>query len=57
MVGLFDDEKKFLGLGVLLQIDSERKRIKVLTPVKEKPNTISIGRVEMDDSLRETHSS
>ncbi len=44
---------KFLGIGVLREINQVRKALKVQTAVSAKPSRIVIGKVLLDDKLRE----
>ncbi|MBT0158788.1 hypothetical protein G4O51_02255 [Candidatus Bathyarchaeota archaeon A05DMB-2] len=53
LVGLYDSQKKFLGIGVLSEFDNVRKTLKILTSVSEKPIVISFGKVKLDKNLRE----
>ena len=51
LVGLY--RSKFLGIGVLREINQVRKALKVQTAVSAKPSRIVIGKVLLDDKLRE----
>jgi polynucleotide 5'-kinase involved in rRNA processing len=53
LMGLHDAERKFLGIGVLHEIDYMRKIIKILTPVSEKISIVTTGRVKLDKNLKE----
>lgn len=53
LLGLYDAQRKFLGIGVLRKIDYGRKALKVLTTVSEKPAGISLGKVRLDENLKE----
>ena len=53
LLGLYDSQRRFLGIGVLRKIDYVRKALKVLTPVSVKPAAISFGRVRLDEKLKE----
>jgi len=44
---------KFLGIGVLREINQQRKALKVQTAVEIKPNRLLIGEVLLDEKLRE----
>jgi polynucleotide 5'-hydroxyl-kinase GRC3/NOL9 len=44
---------KFLGIGVLREINQKRKALKVQTAVEIKPNRLLIGEVVLDEKLRE----
>ena len=54
LVGLCDEEERFLGIGILRKIDSERRAIQVYTPVTAGIASIHVGRVRLDKHGRET---
>ena len=53
IVGLHNDENKFLGLGILYGVDYKRKIMKALTPVTQEVASIRFGNVKLDDAYRE----
>jgi polynucleotide 5'-kinase involved in rRNA processing len=53
LLGLYDSQKKFLGIGILRGVDSVRKTLKVLTSVSATPLIIVLGKVRLDENLRE----
>jgi polynucleotide 5'-hydroxyl-kinase GRC3/NOL9 len=53
LTALYNDEKKFLGIGVLREIDYGRKVMKIFTPVSSGISTVAIGKVRLDKNLRE----
>lgn len=53
LVGLYDSKNKFLGIGVLREINSVRKALKVQTSVLTKPNMIVIGKISLNTKLLE----
>jgi polynucleotide 5'-hydroxyl-kinase GRC3/NOL9 len=53
LLGLFDSQRRFLGIGVLREIDHSRKTLKVLTSVATKPAIIQVGKVRLDENFRE----
>jgi polynucleotide 5'-hydroxyl-kinase GRC3/NOL9 len=53
LVGLFDAKKKFLGIGVIREIDYTRKSLKVHTSVNEKPASVIFGKIRLDGKLHE----
>lgn len=53
LIGLFDGQKRFLGIGVIREVDYTRKALKVLTSVVEKPAFLLFGKVRLDENLRE----
>ncbi len=53
IVALKDSLSRFLGIGVLSEINHRNGAIKVFTPVREKVASISIGQIKLDKSGRE----
>ena len=53
IVGLHDEENRFLGLGIINDIDYRRKVLKVSTPVSLKTSIIKVGHVRLDAKCRE----
>jgi len=53
LLGLYDAQRKILGIGILREVDSVRKTLKVLTSVSAKPSIIAFGKVRLDENLRE----
>ena len=53
LVGLYGSGGKFLGIGVLREINQMRRVLKVQTAVSTKPSRIVIGKVCLDEKLRE----
>lgn len=53
LVGLCGRGTKFLGIGVLREVNQERKTLKIQTAVLAKPLRILIGKVVVDQKLQE----
>jgi polynucleotide 5'-kinase involved in rRNA processing len=53
LVGLYGQGDKFLGVGVLREINQARKALKVQTAVSSKPRRLVVGRIVLDEKLRE----
>jgi polynucleotide 5'-hydroxyl-kinase GRC3/NOL9 len=53
LVGLYGSKNKFLGIGVLREINSLRKAFKVQTSVSAKPMRLVIGKVFLNTKLQE----
>jgi len=53
LLGLYDSQRKFLGIGILREVDYVRKILKVLTSVSAKPSSIVLGKVRLDENLKE----
>ncbi len=54
LLALHDAEKNFLGIGSLREVDYARRVIKIYTPVTESISMVTMGRVRLDENLRET---
>ena len=52
-VGLYNTERKFLGVGVLQEIDYLRNTLKVSTPVSGEIGILTMGNVKLDRNMRE----
>lgn len=53
LVGIYGLGSKFLGIGVLRQINERRKALKVQTAIRSIPRRIVLGKVFIDQKLRE----
>ena len=53
LVSLYGRGTKFLGIGVLREVNQERKTLKIQTSVSAKPFRIVIGKVVVDEKLQE----
>ena len=53
LVSLYGRGTKFLGIGVLREVNQERKTLKIQTSVSTKPFRIVIGKVIVDEKLQE----
>jgi polynucleotide 5'-kinase involved in rRNA processing len=53
LVGLKDEEDKFLGIGILNGVDYKRKLLKVYTPVSEKVSILYFGQIKLNKNCRE----
>jgi polynucleotide 5'-hydroxyl-kinase GRC3/NOL9 len=53
LVGLYSSGRKFLGVGVLREINHIRRALKVQTAVPAKPQKIFIGRVILNEKFQE----
>jgi polynucleotide 5'-kinase involved in rRNA processing len=53
LLGMYDAQRKFLGIGILREVDSVRKTLKVLTSVSAKPANVAFGKVRLDEKLKE----
>ncbi|MEM3578719.1 MAG: Clp1/GlmU family protein [Candidatus Bathyarchaeia archaeon] len=53
LTALYNVEEKFLGIGVLREIDYVRKVLKIFTPVSSGISKIVVGKVKLDKNLRE----
>jgi len=53
LIALCNSENKFLGIGVLQEIDYLRKSLKILSPVSEGVSIVTIGNVKLDRNMKE----
>lgn len=53
LVGLHNGSRRFLGIGVVQEIDYVRKTMKVLTPVSEEVSIVVLGKVRLDKNMKE----
>ena len=53
LIALYNVERKFLGIGVLKEVDYTRKTLKILTPVAKEISIVALGKVKLDKNLKE----
>jgi len=53
LVGLYGQGSKFLGIGILREINQTRRALKVQTSVSAKPQRLVVGKAQIDEKLRE----
>jgi len=53
LMALCNTGRRFLGIGVLHEIDYARKTLKIFTPVSEEVSIVMVGRVKLDKNLKE----
>jgi polynucleotide 5'-hydroxyl-kinase GRC3/NOL9 len=53
LAALCNVERKFLGIGVVQEIEYLRKTLKILTPVSKDVATAVIGKVKLDKNMKE----
>jgi polynucleotide 5'-hydroxyl-kinase GRC3/NOL9 len=53
LTALYNSDRRFLGIGVLQEVDYIRKTLKILTPVSKEIATVVVGKVRLDKNLRE----
>ncbi len=56
LAGVFDSNRKFLGIGVLQAIDYLRKSLKISTPVSGDICVLALGKVRLDKNMKEVPS-
>ena len=49
----YNVERKFLGIGILQEVDYTRKTLKIFTPVAKEIAIVALGKVKLDKNLRE----
>jgi polynucleotide 5'-hydroxyl-kinase GRC3/NOL9 len=53
LTALYNANRKFLGVGVLQEINYVRKALKIFTPVSEEISRVALGAVRLDKNLKE----
>ena len=53
LTALYNEESKFLGIGIIQEIEYLRKTLKILTPVSQDIAIAVIGRVKLDKNMKE----
>jgi polynucleotide 5'-hydroxyl-kinase GRC3/NOL9 len=53
LAAMYDAEKRFLGIGVVQEIDYIRKTLKIYTPVSEEVSSLTLGRIKLDKNMKE----
>jgi polynucleotide 5'-hydroxyl-kinase GRC3/NOL9 len=53
LAGMYDSSNKFLGVGILQEVDYLRKILKISTPVSDGICVLALGKVKLDKNMRE----
>jgi polynucleotide 5'-hydroxyl-kinase GRC3/NOL9 len=53
LAALYDSGRRFLGIGILQEVDYARKTVKVVTSVSKEVSVLALGKVKLDKNLRE----
>jgi polynucleotide 5'-hydroxyl-kinase GRC3/NOL9 len=53
LMASYNAERKFLGIGILQEVDYTRKTLKIFTPVAKEISIVALGKVKLDKNLRE----
>jgi polynucleotide 5'-hydroxyl-kinase GRC3/NOL9 len=53
LTALYDQKRKFLGIGILHEVDFVRKTLKIYTPVSENVSAVAFGKVKLDKNMKE----
>jgi polynucleotide 5'-hydroxyl-kinase GRC3/NOL9 len=53
LTALYGPDRRFLGIGVLQEIDYLRRTLKILTPVSAEISIVTMGKVKLDKNLKE----
>lgn len=54
LLGLMTEEDKFLGIGILHEVDYKRKILKIYTPVNKKVSKLCFGQIKLNKNFKET---
>jgi polynucleotide 5'-hydroxyl-kinase GRC3/NOL9 len=53
LAGLYDANRKYLGIGIVQEIDYVRKAVKILSPVSEEVSILVLGKIKLDKNMKE----
>jgi len=53
LTALYDQKRKFLGIGILYEVDFLRKTLKIYTSVSENVSSVAFGRVKLDKNMKD----
>jgi polynucleotide 5'-hydroxyl-kinase GRC3/NOL9 len=53
LAAMYNDKRKFLGVGIVQEIDYIRRTVKVCTPVSEEVAVLALGKVKLDKNMKE----
>jgi polynucleotide 5'-hydroxyl-kinase GRC3/NOL9 len=53
LMASYNIDRKFLGIGILQEVDYARKTLKIFTPVAKEIAIVALGKVKLDKNLRE----
>jgi polynucleotide 5'-kinase involved in rRNA processing len=53
LLGMYGSQGKFLGIGVVLELNYKKKILRARTSVKEKIARVVVGKVRLNEHLRE----
>jgi polynucleotide 5'-hydroxyl-kinase GRC3/NOL9 len=53
LAGMYNSNRKFLGVGVLQEIDYLRKTVNISTPVSEDICVLTLGKIRLDKNMKE----
>jgi polynucleotide 5'-hydroxyl-kinase GRC3/NOL9 len=53
LAAMYNDKRKFLGIGVVQEIDYVRRTVKVCTPVSDEVAVLALGKVKLDKNMKE----
>jgi polynucleotide 5'-kinase involved in rRNA processing len=53
LAGMYNGKRKFLGVGIVQEIDYVRRTVKVCTPVSDEVAILALGKVKLDKNMKE----
>jgi polynucleotide 5'-kinase involved in rRNA processing len=53
LMASYNADRKFLGIGILQEVDYARKTLKIFTPAPKEISIIALGKVRLDKNLKE----
>jgi len=53
LAGFHDAHRKFLGIGILQEVDYNRRTARILTPVSKEIAIVTLGKIKLDKNMKE----
>jgi polynucleotide 5'-hydroxyl-kinase GRC3/NOL9 len=53
LTGMYSADRKFLGIGIVQEVDYLRKALKICTPVSGEVSILALGKVRLDKNMKE----
>jgi len=53
LAAMYDGKRKFLGVGIVQEIDYVRRTVKIFTPVSQEVAVLALGKVKLDKNMKE----
>jgi len=53
LAGFHDADRRFLGIGVIQEVDYNRRTARILTPVSKEIAIVTLGKIKLDKNMKE----